>query len=65
MTNGTLDMEFSQLHLQIDVLWLGGSGRSAALSLILTWRARRYAKVSLSMQSVVENSTAGPVHLSC
>jgi len=47
MTNGTLDMEFSQLHLQIDILWLGESDRSAALSLILAWRARLYAKVAL------------------
>jgi hypothetical protein len=65
MTNGTLDMEFSQLHLQIDILWLRESDRSAALSLILTWRARRYAKVALSMQPMVENSPARPVHLSC
>jgi hypothetical protein len=60
MMNGTLDMEFSQLHLQIDILWLGESDRSAALSLILTWRARRYAKVALSMQPMVENSPLAP-----
>jgi hypothetical protein len=65
MTNGTLDMEFSQLHLQIVILWLGESDRSAALSLTLTWRARRQAKVALSMQPVVENYAARPVHLFC
>jgi hypothetical protein len=36
--------KFSQLHLQIVILWLGENDRSATLSLILTWRARRYAK---------------------
>jgi hypothetical protein len=39
--------EFSQLRLQLVILWLGENDRSATLSLILTWRVRRYAKISL------------------